>query len=261
MRTIHGLWATILATAYFAAAFTAFGADMPARQKGYDITKTGLMPRYPSHQSCSPLTSLYASWDDVDGTRRKEPHSGVDGGRLGDQILSPASGHVVALWRANWGWGEEQALLVEHTKKELNVGGRQDLVYFSEFDHLNLKEPIKFAPGESIARGQPLATVFRPGGRDEYLPEVHWEVWESTAGSRLTWKRNKFGGRYWTDPAARLVDPLYMLSLNEPPRDDLNVDIHPYDPDRDYSQFSGFTYILPCPRPAPSSSLPGVLIR
>ncbi len=62
------------------------------------------------------------------------------------RFSSPAPGHVVALWRANRGWGEEQALLVEHTKKELNVGGRQDLVYFSEFDHLNLKEPINFAP-------------------------------------------------------------------------------------------------------------------
>ena len=43
MRTIHGFWATVLVTAYFAAAFTAFGADMPnPRQKGYDISKTGL---------------------------------------------------------------------------------------------------------------------------------------------------------------------------------------------------------------------------
>ena len=119
MRTIHGLWATILATAYFAAAFTAFGADMPARQKGYDITKTGLMPRYPSHQSCSPLTSLYASWDAVVArdARNRIPASMADASAI--RILSPASGHVVALWRANWGWGEEQALLVEHTKKEL----------------------------------------------------------------------------------------------------------------------------------------------
>ena len=79
-------------------------------------------------------------------------------------------------------------------------------------------------------------------------------MWEGTAGSRITWKRNKFE-RYWTDPTARLVDPLYLLSLNEPPRDDLNVDIHPYDPDRGSSQFSGFTYILPCPRLVPGSSV------
>ena len=87
------------------------------------------------------------------------------------RFLSPAPGHVVALWRANWGWGEEQALLIEHTKKELNLSGRQDLMYLSEFDHLNLKEPLNFSRGEFIARGQPLATVFRPGGRSEYLPE------------------------------------------------------------------------------------------
>ena len=50
------------------------------------------MPRYPSDKSCSPLTSLYESWDDVDGTRREEPHSGVDGGRLGDPILVAGAG-------------------------------------------------------------------------------------------------------------------------------------------------------------------------
>ncbi len=53
----------------------------------------------------------------------------------------------------------------------------------------------------------------------------------------------------------RFVDPLYMLSMNEPPRDDLNVDIHPYDPDRDYSQFTGFTFIFPCPRLTASNSV------
>ena len=254
MRAIHGLLATVLAAAYSAAVLPASGTETFARQKGYDISKTGLTPRYPSNSSCSPLTSFYASWDDVDGTRRDEPHSGVDGGRLGDPILSPAPGHVVALWQANWGWGEEQALLFKHTKQELKLGGQQTLVYLSEFDHLNLNEPINLAPGEPIGRGQKLATVFRPGGQNAYLPEVHWEVWEAAANSTLTWHQNKFGGRYWTDPSARLVDPLYMMSLNDTLRDDLNVDIHPYNPESDYSRFVGFTYILPCRRPAPSSS-------
>ncbi len=82
------------------------------------------------------MTSLYASWDDVDGTRREEPHSGVDGGRLGDQIYRQRQ---AMSWRcgAELGLGEEQALLIEHTKKELDVDGRQDLVYFSEFGRLD----------------------------------------------------------------------------------------------------------------------------
>src|SRR5579871_2268391 len=42
--------------------------------KGYDITSTGLRPRYPKDYACSALTSLYASWIDVDRTRRDEHH-------------------------------------------------------------------------------------------------------------------------------------------------------------------------------------------
>jgi hypothetical protein len=86
--------------------------------RGYDVSKTGLTPRYPSNHSCSPLTSFYASWDDVDGTKREEPHSGLDGGRLGDPILSPGPGKVVAAWKANWGWGEEGAILIQHSREE-----------------------------------------------------------------------------------------------------------------------------------------------
>src|SRR4029077_15089759 len=74
-------------------AVAAYGAHgMPARAreaspKGYGITETGLLPKYPG--GCSPLTSLYASWTDVDGTDRDEAHSGVDGGRLGWPRIPP----------------------------------------------------------------------------------------------------------------------------------------------------------------------------
>ena len=81
----------VMAVAAFAQQEAGLQAKGPVLQrKGYDITKTGLTPRYPSGMSCSPLTSFYASWDDVDGTRRDEAHSGVDGGRLGDAIIAPA---------------------------------------------------------------------------------------------------------------------------------------------------------------------------
>src|ERR1700691_3004866 len=101
--------------------------------KGYDIKPTGLRPEYPKGFACSPLTSLYASWIDVDGTRRKEPHSGVDGGRLGDPILAPGPGTVRAVWEADWGWGREGALLIQHAPRQLNVRDRAAFFY-SEFD-------------------------------------------------------------------------------------------------------------------------------
>lgn len=235
--------AGLLAAGLFAVAL-AHSNDIA--RKGYDVTRTGLTPRYPENMSCSRLTSFYASWDDVDGTRRDTPHTGVDGGRLGDAILAPASGQVVALWQANWGWGEEQALLLKHTAQELNLDGPSDLVYYSEFDHLDLHETIPLSANDKVARGEKLASVFRPGGNPDYLPETHWEVWEAKAASPLTWHRNKFGGLYWLIQSARLIDPLYMLSLNSTVHGDLNVEITPYQQNVDYSNFVGFTYILPC---------------
>ena len=243
-RTSCVLFANLLVTC--AISFGAGAHEKGAWKKGYDITRTGLTPRYPENMSCSPLTSFYASWTDVDGTRRDQAHSGVDGGRLGDAILSPAPGRVVALWRANWGWGEEQALLIRHTADDINLKGHEDLVYYSEFDHLDLNEKIALSPGDKVARGQRLAAVFRPGGNKDYLPEVHWEVWEADAESPLSWRKNKVGGPYWLINGARLVDPLYMLSLHGVVHEDLNVDIAPYQPSADYSRFVGFTYILPC---------------
>jgi murein DD-endopeptidase MepM/ murein hydrolase activator NlpD len=214
--------------------------------RGYDITKTGLTPRYPSNRSCSPLTSFFASWDDVDGTKREEPHSGVDGGRLGDPVLSPGPGRVVAAWKANWGWGEEGAILVQHSREELNLDSGPRL-YYSEFDHLLLKEATLLPEGAAIGRGEKLASVFRPGGQSRYMPEVHWEVWELEDASATEWKLNKFHDKFWVNKTAHLIDPLYMLSLEKPLRKDGNVKIHPYSDTIDYGQFRGFTYILPCP--------------
>jgi hypothetical protein len=234
----------LLAILMTTAAGFCFGQDH-TRMEGYDLHKTGLIPRYPDGYNCSPLTSLYASWDDVDGTRRDEVHSGVDGGRLGDPILAPASGEIRAAWKANWGWGEEGALLLRHTREELGLQDGPEFFY-SEFDHLRLRDAQSFAEGDPIVRGQQLATVFRPGGNPEYLPEVHWEVWALSDDAATTWHLNKFKGRYWLNPTAHLVDPLYMLSRNLPPRPDGSVLIHPFRSSADYSNFKGFTYILPC---------------
>jgi murein DD-endopeptidase MepM/ murein hydrolase activator NlpD len=213
--------------------------------KGYDIKPTGLKPQYPAGFTCSPLTSLYASWIDVDGTRRTEAHSGVDGGRLGDPILAPGPGTIRAVWHANWGWGNEGALLIKHVPQQLNLRDRAAL-YYSEFDHLKYADIGDLKVGESISRGETLADVFRPGGKDEYLPEVHWEVWEISKNDDLSWSTNKYGGKYWINETARLIDPLYMMARNTAPAADGDVAITPFVYYKDYSGFKGFTYILPC---------------
>jgi murein DD-endopeptidase MepM/ murein hydrolase activator NlpD len=211
--------------------------------KGYDITETGLTPKYPSGADCPPLTSLYASWIDVDGTRRSEQHSGVDGGRLGDTILAPGPGVIRAAWKADWGWGSEGAILIRHSAAELGLSDSEK-IYYSEFDHLTYREARAFTEGQAIARGEALARVGRPGGNPRYLPEVHWEVWEAD-DDVLVWSTNKHGGRFWTNKSARLIDPLYMLALNFPP-EGASVAITPFDSGADYSQYRGFTYIFPC---------------
>jgi hypothetical protein len=212
---------------------------------GNDVRKTGLNPKYPEALDCSPLTSLYASWKDVDGTRRDEAHSGVDGGRLGDSILSPAPGTIKAVWKANWGWGEEGALLIRHDKDDLGLTAGPNY-YYSEFDHLKFDEIQSIVAGGEVARGQKLATVSRPGGDKQYLPEVHWEVWKLSDDSLTTWQLNKFNGRYWTNPTAHLIDPLYMLSRNTPPAEDGSVLIQPYTGKNHLGGFKGFSYVLPC---------------
>jgi murein DD-endopeptidase MepM/ murein hydrolase activator NlpD len=218
--------------------------------KGYGITRTGLKPKYPEGYACSPLTSLYASWKDVDGSGRDEPHSGVDGGRFGDPILAPGPGVVRAVWQANWGWGPEGALLIRHSSKELNLDeGVPD--YYSAFYHLNYDELGSLRAGQRIERGQVLAHVWRPGGKPQYLPEVHWEVYELGDDDDLKWHEGDNGFPYWTNNTARLVDPLYMMSREPGTLHGTQVIIEPFRPQKDYGAYRGFTYILPCEGPKP----------
>jgi murein DD-endopeptidase MepM/ murein hydrolase activator NlpD len=205
-----------------------------------------LTPSYPLDRACSPLTSLFSSWDDVDGSKREEPHTGVDGGRLGEPVLAPAPGEVIAVWRANWGWGPEGALMIRHSKEDLGLTNGPD-IYYSEFDHLSYDEISRIRVGSRVKRGDVLAHVDRPGGDPQYLPEVHWEVWSIRNDDETDWDENEYGGKYWTNETGHLIDPLYMMSLNAAPRSDNSVAITPFDAKRDYRGFRGFTYILPCP--------------
>jgi murein DD-endopeptidase MepM/ murein hydrolase activator NlpD len=239
----HAAALLFLAASGFAAAhFLDDGAD--GVKKGYDIRKSNLVPVYPKGYECSPLTSLYASWKDIDGGDRDEAHSGVDGGRLGEQILAPAPGTVRAVWEADWRWGKEGALLISHTAADLNLHGASP-IYYTAYDHLKYDEVKHLKVGQKVLRGQPLAHVYRPGGHKKFLPEVHWEVWEVEA-DELNWKTNKYGGREWRNEQARLIDPLFMLGIHDPPQDGRSVRIVPFEPDANYSKFRGFTYIFNC---------------
>jgi murein DD-endopeptidase MepM/ murein hydrolase activator NlpD len=220
-------------------------ADADVAHKGLDVTTTGLFPRYPSGQRCPTMTSLYASWADVDGTRRDERHSGVDAGALGDQIIAPAPGMVIASWQANWGWGQEGAIILRHRREDLGLT-TGPAFYYSEFDHLRYAETREIPEGRFVERGEPLATVFRPGGNRHYLPEVHWEVWQVKDEDETKWLVNKFGGRYWVNSTSRLIDPLYMLSLNDSADEDGGVDLPIFARSENYSDFRGFTYIFSC---------------
>lgn len=219
--------------------------------KGYGVKPTGLEPKYPAGYACSRLTSLYASWEDVDGSRRDERHSGVDGGRLGDAILAPASGVVRAVWPADWGWGPEGALLIRHSAADLNLDEGVSH-YYSAFYHLKLEEIKHLRTGDPVRRGQVLAHVGRPGGKARYLAEVHWEVYEVANDEALRWHQNDLEFAYWTNRTAKLVDPLYLMSREPGTLEGNLVLIEPFDLERDYRGYKGFTYILPCtPRDNP----------
>jgi murein DD-endopeptidase MepM/ murein hydrolase activator NlpD len=238
----------LLAVLGAALAYGGFGMPARAREvslKGYGITETGLLPKYPD--GCSPLTSLYASWTDVDGTDRDEAHSGVDGGRLGEPIFAPGPGEVRAVWVADWGWGREGALLVRHSAKELNLDEGVEY-YYSAFDHISYDEIKHFQEGQRIERGQIIAHVSRPGGKPFYLPEVHWEVWEVADDEATKWHENSRGRPNWSNRTAKLVDPLYMLSREPGTLEGHAVSIVPFRRGKNYSTYRGFTYILPCTR-------------
>jgi hypothetical protein len=141
-------------------------------------------------------------------------------------------------------WGREGALL---TREEFGLK-EGPAFYYSEFDYMTYRAASAFTVGQKIARAERLAHVRRPGGNEKYLEEVHWEVWEGDDDAALEWRRSDRGTKFWTNPTARLIDPLYMLSRQTPPDDQGQVMITPYLHGRDYSQFRGFTYILPWER-------------
>ena len=212
--------------------------------KGIGVKSTGLTPVYPSNYACSKLTSLYGSWTDVDGSRRSEPHCGVDGGRLGEEIYMPGPGIVQAAWETNFGWGLEGSLLILHRREDLNLDTGAPF-YYSEFDHLKLEDIGRLVPRQDLARGQVIGFVSRPGNSPRFIPEVHWEVYEVWDPGKIEWveKRRK---KYFLNKTAELIDPLFMLARHQGTLRNLCVEIRPFSTSENYDDFKGFTYILPC---------------
>lgn len=215
--------------------------------KGYGRRPTGLVPVYPDGVSLPRLTSLYGSWTDVDGSMRDEAHSGVDGGELGDLILSPARGTVVASWIADWGWGEEGALLLLHARSDLNLPHGAPY-YYSAFYHLNADDVSGLREGDTIARGQVFARVWRPGGKRRYLPEVHWEVYEVQDPGGIYWVSNDQGYPAWDNDTSELIDPLFLMRPARSTGSQMEVPLVPFDAGRKEQSYTGFTYILASPQ-------------
>src|SRR5262249_20299525 len=187
-----------------------------------------------------PVSSFYASWMDADRTRRRQRHPGVGAGRLGDPVLAPAPAKVRRVWVADWGEGHEGAVLLLHTREDLNLTDGPKF-YYSEFDHLKYSDVSNLKEGQRIQRGEQIGHVFRPGGKTIYLPEVHFEVYEVDDDQALVWRVNARGTEFFINPKSRLIDPLYLLSLEVPPNAHLEASIQPFEINRDYGGFKGFT--------------------
>lgn len=214
--------------------------------KGYGRKPTGLVPVYPDGVSIPRLTSLYGSWTDVDGSMRDEAHSGVDGGELGDMIMSPARATVVSSWIADWGWGEEGALLLLHARSDLNLS-RGVPFYYSAFYHLKADDVSGLREGDILERGQVFARVWRPGGDRRYLPEVHWEVYEVGDPDGIYWVTNDQGYPAWDNDTSELIDPLFLMRPARSTGNQMEVPLFPFETGRKEESYRGFSYILASP--------------
>lgn len=208
--------------------------------KGYGTGPTGLIPRYPRDSVCPALTSLYGARSNV----------GVVGGRFGDAVIAPADGEIIAVWETDRGWGREWNLLISHTSKDVNSSDKASS-YLSEFGPFEPKDVHNFRNGARVSRGQEIGRVRHPGGKEDYPAGVRWAVYEIpvASGQDLSWTKNEHGADIWSSNAARLIDPLYMLSRNQRKSSAGPVDLVPYTPGNDYSGFAGFTYVFECKGP------------
>jgi len=214
--------------------------------KGYGGEATGLRPVYPVDADCPELTSLYGDWMDLDGSRRDRSHEGVDGGVYGDIVVAPAKGRVLGIWPVTSEIGTDWNLLILHGASELNLTER-GVSYYSELDHLAESDITHFRAGQRIKRGDRIGTVRHPGGNTSFRAEVHWEVYEllAEAGDQIVWEGDNGIRQGWWNEEATLVDPLYMMGLNQNDVSEGQVRIIPTTRNIP-STFRGFSYPFVC---------------
>lgn len=214
------------------------------------LTPTDFFPRYPKDSVCPALTSLFGMSADLNGNKRNKLQTGIEGGRKGDVVIAPADGVVIAMWETNLGWGLEWSVLIQHTVSDLKISD-EGLIYYSKFDHLRKKDVKHIRANMALKRGHPIGKVDTPGGNPNLPPKIHWAVYEisSTKSSNNKWVKNEFGFDDWQNDKARLIDPLYMMSLHQGKNRHPEVRIEPFTNENDYSQFKGFSYIFECKGP------------
>jgi murein DD-endopeptidase MepM/ murein hydrolase activator NlpD len=216
-------------------------------QEFSEASPTGLAPVYPEEFVCSPITSPFGSMTDLDLSRRSQPHVGIDLGNPGDVVIAPANGTVRAIWRVQHEWGNDWNVLIIHVPADLNLP-KSPVVYFAEFDHLQSDDIAHLKAGDRLRRGDRIGVVRHPGNNSRFRAEVHLEVYEVPANrqNEISWHTD-LGFRYWLNPSAQVIDPLYLLAHHQNEIVNGKVEIVPFLPDGDYRDFRGFTYPLFCP--------------
>ena len=188
----------------------AFGIGFLASVFGFPVSAE-LRPLYPEGMSCGLITSFFGDLRDLDGSRRDVAHEGIDLGRIGDRIISPADGKVTAIWPVDHGWGRDWNLLMTHSADDLNFSDA-NLACYTEFDHLQERDLRHLRIGQRVRRGDPIGIVRHPGDAKIFRAEVHMETYfvPRSALQNLVW-RTENGWRYWWNGAATLVNPLELF--------------------------------------------------
>lgn len=201
---------------------------------------------YSRDMNCGQITSGFGSVIDLDGTRRDQPHTGIDFGNLGDRVIAPADGTVRAIWRVTHDWGTDWNLLLTHTTSQLNFPARQ-VVYYTEFDHLQIADLSHLKVGNRVTRGSRIGTVRHPGNNPRFRAETHMEVYKIPLGKQNAthWRTNN-GRKYWFNPYAILLDPEYMLTRHEHAHPPGKTKIVLFDKRAEMDKFAGFTYPIQC---------------
>lgn len=201
---------------------------------------------YPEGMKCGEISSGFGDVFDLDGARRDVRHEGIDLGNLGDPVIAPGDGTVLAIWAVHHKWGTDWNLLIRHSPEDLNLI-EPGSIYVSELDHLQSRDMPMLKPGDRLSAGQIIGRVRHPGDNQRFAPEVHLELYRlpDSAWGMTEWDETD-GRRFWWNEAAELIDPLWMLTRQNSAEEGVPGRIHTYSSDPDTARIAGFVYPLLC---------------